>query len=76
MTQYPSEASGAPRLSRAVITKIPLAYFVTFRCYGTWLHGQAVAAGMALAARFSARLGRLPAGEAERLFKEMKRREF
>ncbi len=35
--------------------------------YGTWLHGEAVAVGMALAARFSERTGRLPAGDAERL---------
>jgi 3-dehydroquinate synthase len=35
--------------------------------YGTWLHGEAVAMGMALAARFSARLGRIPAADADRL---------
>jgi 3-dehydroquinate synthase len=35
--------------------------------YGAWLHGEAVAAGMALAARLSARLGRIPAAHAERL---------
>ena len=35
--------------------------------YGQWLHGQAVATGMALAARFSASLGRMPAGDAQRL---------
>ena len=35
--------------------------------YGTWLHGEAVAAGMALAARFSARLGRIAPAHAERL---------
>jgi 3-dehydroquinate synthase len=35
--------------------------------YGNWLHGEAVAAGMALAARFSVRLGRLAAADAERL---------
>jgi len=35
--------------------------------YGTWLHGEAVAAGMAMAARFSSRLGRLPREDAERL---------
>jgi len=35
--------------------------------YGTWLHGEAVAAGMVLAARFSARQGRIPAAAAERL---------
>ena len=35
--------------------------------YGKWLHGEAVAAGMALAARFSARLGRIAPADAERL---------
>ena len=35
--------------------------------YGKWLHGEAVAAGMVLAARMSARLGRIPAADAERL---------
>ena len=35
--------------------------------YGAWLHGEAVAAGMALAARFSARQGRLAPASAERL---------
>ena len=35
--------------------------------YGTWLHGEAVAAGMALAARLSARLGRIPDAQARRL---------
>jgi 3-dehydroquinate synthase len=35
--------------------------------YGVWLHGEAVAAGMALAARFSAHRGRLPLVDAERL---------
>ena len=35
--------------------------------YGTWLHGEAVAAGMALAARFSVRTGRLAPAKAERL---------
>ena len=35
--------------------------------YGNWLHGEAVAAGMALAARLSAKLGRIPAPQAERL---------
>jgi len=35
--------------------------------YGNWLHGEAVAAGMALAARFSARLGRIPDAQAQRL---------
>ena len=35
--------------------------------YGAILHGEAVATGMALAARFSARLGRMPRADAERL---------
>ena len=35
--------------------------------YGSWLHGEAVAAGMALAARFSARQGRIESKAAERL---------
>lgn len=35
--------------------------------YGKWLHGEAVAAGMAMAARFSAREGRLAQAKAERL---------
>jgi 3-dehydroquinate synthase len=35
--------------------------------YGSWLHGEAVAAGMVLAARLSERLGRIPAAEVERL---------
>jgi 3-dehydroquinate synthase len=35
--------------------------------YGAWLHGEAVAAGMALAARFSARTGRIALADAERL---------
>ncbi len=35
--------------------------------YGSWLHGEAVAAGMVLAARLSVELGRLPAAEAARL---------
>jgi 3-dehydroquinate synthase len=35
--------------------------------YGTWLHGEAVAAGMALAAKLSARLGRIPEAHARRL---------
>lgn len=38
------------------------------RCigYGEWLHGEAVAAGMCMAAEFSARLGRASAGDVER----------
>ena len=35
--------------------------------YGRWLHGEAVALGMALAARYSARTGRAPVADAERL---------
>ena len=35
--------------------------------YGNWLHGEAVATGMVLAARLSARLGRIPPVQAERL---------
>jgi 3-dehydroquinate synthase len=35
--------------------------------YGTWLHGEGVAMGMALAARFSARQGRIDGADAERL---------
>lgn len=35
--------------------------------YGTWLHGEAVAAGMVMAADLSARLGHLPAADARRL---------
>ena len=41
--------------------------------YGTWLHGEAVAAGMALAARFSARQGRIRAADAERLIALLRR---
>lgn len=35
--------------------------------YGTWLHGEAVAAGMLLAAEFSRRVRGLPAADVERL---------
>ena len=37
--------------------------------YGTWLHGEAVAAGTVLAARLSARLGWLSEGDVERIVK-------
>ncbi len=39
----------------------------TLEGYGTWLHGEAVAAGMVMAARLSARLGRAPEADASRL---------
>ena len=35
--------------------------------YGVWLHGEAVAAGMVLAAELSARMGRLPGADAIRV---------
>lgn len=35
--------------------------------YGTWLHGEAVGAGMAIAADYSALAGRLPSEDAQRL---------
>jgi len=35
--------------------------------YGKWLHGEAVATGMALAARFSARQGRIDRAAVDRL---------
>ncbi len=41
--------------------------------YGNWLHGEAVAAGMALAARFSVAQGRLASAEAERLVRLLER---
>ena len=41
--------------------------------YGRWLHGEAVAAGMALAARFSARLGRIDGAQADRLERLLRR---
>jgi 3-dehydroquinate synthase len=44
--------------------------------YGNWLHGEGVATGMALAARFSARLGRIPAADADRLVALLKRFEL
>jgi 3-dehydroquinate synthase len=39
----------------------------TIQGYGAWLHGEAVAAGMVMAARLSVRLGRLASADAERL---------
>lgn len=41
--------------------------------YGTWLHGEAVATGMVLAARLSARMGRITNSEVERLSKLLER---
>jgi len=41
--------------------------------YGNWLHGEAVAAGMALAARFSVAQGRLAAADAQRLIALLER---
>ena len=41
--------------------------------YGNWLHGEAVAAGMALAARFSVLQGRLDAAKADRLVRLLER---
>ena len=41
--------------------------------YGTWLHGEGVAMGMVLAARFSVRQGRIPAADAERLERLLQR---
>src|SRR5690242_14672256 len=41
--------------------------------YGNWLHGEAVAAGMALAARFSVAQGRLAQGDADRLVRLIER---
>jgi 3-dehydroquinate synthase len=41
--------------------------------YGNWLHGEAVAAGMVIAARLSQRRGMLPAGDADRLCELLRR---
>jgi 3-dehydroquinate synthase len=41
--------------------------------YGAWLHGEAVATGMALAARFSVTLGRLQEADARRLIRLLER---
>ncbi len=45
----------------------------TLQGYGSWLHGEAVATGMVMAARFSERLGRAPAGDALRLERLLRR---
>jgi 3-dehydroquinate synthase len=45
----------------------------TLEGYGTWLHGEAVATGMVMAARFSERLGRAPTGDALRLERLLRR---
>jgi 3-dehydroquinate synthase len=44
--------------------------------YGTWLHGEAVAAGMAMAAEMSARLGWLPSGDRDRVVQLLQRFEL
>jgi 3-dehydroquinate synthase len=44
--------------------------------YGTWLHGEAVAAGMVLAAALSQRLSGLSSGDAARLLQVVKRAEL
>ena len=41
--------------------------------YGTWLHGEAIATGMALAARLSVKLGRLAHADAQRLITLLER---
>jgi len=41
--------------------------FETVAGYGTWLHGEAIAAGMICAGRLAERLGRVPASFTERL---------
>lgn len=41
--------------------------------YGVWLHGEAVACGMAMAAALSSRLGLLPEGDARRLVRLIER---
>jgi 3-dehydroquinate synthase len=41
--------------------------------YGTWLHGEAVAAGMVLAARLSCRMGMLTDGDVERIVRLLQR---
>jgi 3-dehydroquinate synthase len=44
--------------------------------YGTWLHGEAVAAGMVLAADLSARIGWISAGDYDRAIQLMKQLEL
>ena len=46
--------------------KPPFAYFITFRTYGTWLHGEAVAAGMVCASRLAERRGLIAPALTER----------
>ena len=41
--------------------------------YGEWLHGEAVAAGLVMAARFSEQLGLLPATELRRIYELLQR---
>ena len=45
----------------------------TFKGYGSWLHGEAIAAGMAMAAQMSARLGYLDKSELETVVKLFKK---
>jgi len=44
--------------------------------YGSWLHGEAVAAGMLLAAEFSRRLGWIDASDVERVRRVLQRTEL
>jgi 3-dehydroquinate synthase len=41
--------------------------------YGSWLHGEAIAAGMVMAAELSARLGLIPGGDVQRVRKLIER---
>ena len=45
----------------------PLAYLITWTTYGTWLHGEAVAVGLVLAADYSSRIGWLEAATLTRI---------